>query len=328
MQDALADVRELVSESPAVGALAADTFRSGPGDSVRSVVEALRGRAGATPAWIAVCDGEQLMSLVAVSQLLMAGEARPIEQIDGASFMRVDASISAESAAWLATMTDAELVAVEDDAGRFQGIVPLSRFLPLLVHEHEEDIARLGGFLRGSRTARTASEEPIHRRVLHRAPWLLVGLLGTVAAAQIVRAFKVELEETVALAFFLPGIVYMADAVGTQTETLVIRGLSVGVPVRRILRLEVVTGVLIGGLLSLGIFPLALAITGDASLAFVVALSLLASAMCATVIAMTLPWAMNRLGLDPAFGSGPLATVLQDLVSILIYFGIAVALIS
>jgi magnesium transporter len=149
-----------------------------------------------------------------------------------------------------------------------------------------------------------------------------------VAAAQIVRVFKVELEETVALAFFLPGIVYMADAVGTQTETLVIRGLSVGVPVRRILRLEVVTGVLIGGLLSLGIFPLALAITGDASLAFVVALSLLASAMCATVIAMTLPWAMNRLGLDPAFGSGPLATVLQDLVSILIYFGIAVALIS
>jgi magnesium transporter len=315
MQDALTDARALAGEAPAVGALAADTFRARPGDSVATVVEALRGRAGSTPGWIAVCEGDELMSLVAASQLLMAGEARPIEQMDSVSFMRVEASVSAESAAWLATMTDAE-------------VVPLSRFLPLLVHEHEEDIARLGGFLRGSRTARTASEEPVHRRVMHRAPWLLLGLLGTGLAAQIVRAFEVELEETVALAFFLPGIVYMADAVGTQTETLVIRGLSVGVPIRRILRLEVVTGALIGGLLSLGILPLALAITGDATLAFVVALSLLASAMCATVIAMSLPWAMNRFGLDPAFGSGPLATVMQDLISILIYFGIAIALIS
>ena len=328
MQDALTDVRALASESPAVGALVADTIRARPGDSVASVVEALRGRAGATPGWIAVCEGDELTSLVAAPQLLMAGAARPIEQIDGAAFMRVEASSSAESAAWLATMTDAEVVAVEDDGGRFQGIVPLSRFLPLLVHEHEEDIARLGGFLRGSRTARTASEEPVHRRVMHRAPWLLLGLLGTGLAAQIVRSFEVELEETVALAFFLPGIVYMADAVGTQTETLVIRGLSVGVPIRRILRLEMVTGALIGALLSLGILPLALAITGDATLAFVVALSLLASAMCATVIAMSLPWAMCRFGLDPAFGSGPLATVMQDLISILIYFGIAIALIS
>jgi magnesium transporter len=328
MQDALTDARALAGEAPAVGALAADTFRARPGDSVATVVEALRGRAGSTPGWIAVCEGDELMSLVAASQLLMAGEARPIEQMDSVSFMRVEASVSAESAAWLATMTDAEVVVVEDEGGRFQGIVPLSRFLPLLVHEHEEDIARLGGFLRGSRTARTASEEPVHRRVMHRAPWLLLGLLGTGLAAQIVRAFEVELEETVALAFFLPGIVYMADAVGTQTETLVIRGLSVGVPIRRILRLEVVTGALIGGLLSLGILPLALAITGDATLAFVVALSLLASAMCATVIAMSLPWAMNRFGLDPAFGSGPLATVMQDLISILIYFGIAIALIS
>jgi len=324
----LSEVRALASESPDVGALAADAFRVRPGDSVTSVVEALRGRAGATPPWIAVCEGEALMSLVATAQLLVAGEARPIEQIDGASFMRVEASASAESAVWLATMTDAEVVAVEDEDGRFRGIVPLSSFLPLLVHEHEEDIARLGGFLRGSRTARTASEEPVHRRVMHRAPWLLLGLLGTVLAAQIIRTFKVELEETVALAFFLPGIVYMADAVGTQTVALVVRGLSVGVSVRRILRLELVTGVLIGGLLSLGMFPLALAMTGDATLALAVALSLMASAACATVIAMTLPWVMSSFGLDPAFGSGPLATVTQDLISILIYFGIAVALIS
>jgi magnesium transporter len=58
--------------------------------------------------------------------------------------------------------------------------------------------------------------------------------------------FESELEEQVLLAFFVPGIVYMADAVGTQTEALVIRGLSVGVSIRRIMQREFVTGVLVG----------------------------------------------------------------------------------
>jgi magnesium transporter len=60
-------------------------------------------------------------------------------------------------------------------------------------------------------------------------PWLFLGLLGAIIAADIVGAFERRLEEHVLLAFFIPGIVYLADAVGTQTEALVIRGLSVGV---------------------------------------------------------------------------------------------------
>jgi magnesium transporter len=322
------EFRALASESPDVGALVSQTFRAAPGDIVGDVVEALRREPARPPAWIAVCRDETFVAIVAAARLLTAEAATPIDQIEGASVVKVHESTEAESAVWLATMAGAELVVVEDEQDRFSGIVPLARFLPLLAHEHEEDIARLGGFLRGAHTARTASEEPVHRRVLHRAPWLVLGLLGAVLAAQIVRSFEEDLERTVALAFFLPGIVYMADAVGTQTETLVIRGLSVGVAVRRILRLEVVTGALVGALLSLAIFPLALAITGDARLSLAVALALMASASCATVVAMILPWLMDRYGADPAFGSGPLATVVQDLLSILIYFGIAAALIS
>jgi magnesium transporter len=143
-----------------------------------------------------------------------------------------------------------------------------------------------------------------------------------------VSAFEGELTDTVALAFFLPGIVYMADAVGTQTETLVIRGLSVGVSVGRILRLEYLTGAIIGTLLSIAIFPLALVVTDDTSIAAAVSLSLLASASVATVVAVTLPFVMQRLNLDPAFGSGPLATVIQDILSIAIYFSVAATLVG
>ena len=96
-------------------------------------------------------------------------------------------------------------------------------------------------------SARFASEEPVFRRFRHRLPWLLVGLAGALAAARIMGRFEDALAANVVLAFFLPGIVYMADAVGTQTEAVVVRGLSLArLPLRPILRLEVWTGLYIG----------------------------------------------------------------------------------
>jgi Mg/Co/Ni transporter MgtE len=77
-------------------------------------------------------------------------------------------------------------------------------------------------------------------------PWLLVGLLGALLAADIVGAYEQQLQANVMLAFFIPGIVYLADAVGTQTEALVIRGLSVGVSIGGVVRREVYTGLLVG----------------------------------------------------------------------------------
>ena len=165
------------------------------------------------------------------------------------------------------------------------------------------------------------------RRLWHRLPWLLVGLAGALAAAAIVSGFEEDLSRNVLLASFIPGIVYMADAVGTQTETVLIRGLSVGVPVGRVLVRELLTGLLVGAALA-GIFvPIGLAAWGDTEVIVAVGLALLAACSVATLVAMALPTLLRRLGVDPAFGSGPLATVVQDLLSILIYFAIAIAVV-
>jgi magnesium transporter len=95
-----------------------------------------------------------------------------------------------------------------------------------------------------------------------------------------------------------------------------------------VVRRELLTGLLVGIALALAFFPIAVWRWGAADIALAVALALLAACATATVVAMTLPWALYRLGRDPAFGSGPLATVIQDLLSILIYFTIAVALVD
>jgi magnesium transporter len=214
-------------------------------------------------------------------------------------------------------------LAVVDDAGRFVGLVTPFRMLGVLLHEHAEDLARLGGYLHDTETARTASAEPLPRRLRHRLPWLLLGLVGAMLAAVIVSAFEHDLNEQVALAFFIPGIVYMADAVGTQTETLVIRGLSCGVPIGAVARREVLTGLLIGVAIALLFLPFSLVVWGDSRVAITVSLALLASCSIATAVALALPSFLDRLGRDPAFGSGPLATVVQDLLSLVIYFGFA-----
>ena len=219
-------------------------------------------------------------------------------------------------------------LAVIDNGGLFVGFIPPDLLLAILLHEHDEDLARLGGFLRDSSMARSASEESIPKRFWHRVPWLLVGLLGALLAADIVGIFEQHLRANVMLAFFIPGIVYLADAVGTRTEALVIRGLSVGVPIGRVVRSEILTGLFVGLALALAFFPLGWWRWGDANMVVAVALAILAACATASAVALTLPWLLNRIGIDPAFGSGPLATVIQDLLSVIIYLLIATAILE
>jgi magnesium transporter len=236
--------------------------------------------------------------------------------------------VDQEIAAWRAVHHGESALALVDERGRFAGLIPPHRLLAVLLAEHEEDLSRLGGFLHATANARRASEEPVPRRFVHRLPWLLVGLAGALLSAEIVAGFEGMLREQVVLAFFVPGIVYLADAVGTQTETVVVRGLSVGVRLSAMIRRELLTGLGIGLALALSAYPLVQLRFGDGGIAGVVAAALFAACASATVAAMALPWLIDRFGEDPAFGSGPLATVIQDLLSIAIFFGIARAAIG
>jgi magnesium transporter len=155
----------------------------------------------------------------------------------------------------------------------------------------------------------------------------MLGVVGAFLAADIVAQFEAKLQESIALAFFLPGIVYLADAVGTQTETVIVRGLSVGVPIKQAVWRELLTGLIIGCVLALVTFPFIFWRWERQDVALGVSLSLFAACSTATIAAMMLPWLFDLLKLDPAFGSGPLATVIQDLLSILIYFVIMTSVV-
>ena len=275
---------------------------------------------------IPVSSGDRLVGIVPLERLLAARADASLATIMETP-VTVPVSFDQERIAFEAARTGSRSVVVIDDAGRFMRIVPPEQLIAVLSKEHDEDLARLGGFLARSGAARDAAEESVPRRLWHRLPWLALGLLGAMLSAGIVASFEEELERQVLLAFFVPAVVYMADAVGTQTETVVIRGMALGVSLRTIARRELGTGVIIGCLLAGAFFVFARLVWGDARIAAVVSISLLVSASIATLIAMSLPYALARLGRDPAFGSGPLATVIQDLLSIAAYFTVAEALL-
>lgn len=283
----------------------------------------LSGRQYDSVSHVVVCEGRRFLGIVRMEDLVAAAADRPISDLMDHEAPFVAPGTDQEVAAWHAVRNAESALSVVDEQGRFIGLIPPHRLLAVLLSEHEEDLSRLGGFTKSTAAAVTSSEEPVPRRLRHRLPWLLVGLCGALLAADIVGRFAQHIEQQIMLAFFIPGIVYLADAVGTQTETIVVRGLSLGIRMQRMIARELWVGLAIGVTLAAVAGPLVWWRWGSAEIALCVGLSVLAACSTATVAALTLPWILDRLHLDPAFGSGPLATVIQDLLSIAIYFAVA-----
>lgn len=299
-----------------------------PDDTAGTVRERLMGETFDTVADIAVCVGGRLVGIVGIERLLAAAPDIAVDRLMDHDPPVVAPNTDQEIAAWVMLEHGEGSLAVVDNDGMFLGLIAPKRILSVLMQEHEEDLSRFSGLLVTGNTARIASEERVARRLAHRLPWLAVGLLGAMMSAWLVGSSEEQLARTVQLAFFLPAIVYMADAVGTQTETLAVRGLSVGVPIRRFVAKEMIAGALIGCVVAALFFPFCYVVFDDVSVAVTVSLALFASCGVASAVALLLPWLLNRLHKDPAFGSGPLATVVQDLLSIAIYLALASVIVS
>jgi magnesium transporter len=161
-----------------------------------------------------------------------------------------------------------------------------------------------------------------------RLPWLFAGLIIGAMMTVFVSRFENILSSHLQLAFFIPFIVYISDAVGAQTEIIYVRNLKRGASnlttyVIKELLFGIITGLLFGVLV--GIF--AYIWLHSASVALTVGLSMAASISTATMLALVVPAILQRERTDPALGTAPLTTVIQDTISLMIYFFIASAII-
>lgn len=317
------DVPAAPSLRTAAERLVANVPRATREMSIGDLRASLAGRRFACATDIAVCEEGKLLGLLTAERLWEAAPDARAGDVMDPDPPTARLGEDQEQALWKAAHHGERSIGVVDRDGYFLGVVPPDVLLEVLLAEHHEDMARLSGVSARSMRVERALQEPMLARLGHRVPWLLVGLAGALLSADLVGAFQHEIEGAVMIAFFLPAVVYLADAVGTQTETLMVRGLSIGVPMGRSVAKELLTGPLIGLGLATVAYPVVLLRWGDPRLALVLSIALFAACSVATLVAVSLPWLLQRAGTDPAFGSGPLATVIQDLLSILIYLLVA-----
>jgi magnesium transporter len=273
-------------------------------------------------------DG-RFVDAIEIADLIAADGGKGIAEVtSGKSYPAVGLGTDREEAASIAIRSGISTLAVSDAEGRFVGAVPADALMSILRDEHLEDLHHMVGILGRSEAAKEALTGPLHRRAFFRMPWLLIGMVGSAAATAIMARFESALATHIAVAVFIPAIVYLADAVGTQSEAVAVRGLSLAdADLRPLLAGELGTGVLIGATLGALAFPLVWIGFGSAPLATTVALALATASSVATTTGFLLPWLFGRMGYDPALGSGPIGTVVQDVISLSIYFLIATLLI-
>src|SRR3989344_6136866 len=167
-------------------------------------------------------------------------------------------------------------------------------------------------------------KERISLLVERRIPWLIVGMIGGIAAAIFSSQFEEILARNLSLAYFIPVIVYMADAVGTQTEEVYIRNLGKEkIHFLKYLLKEIMLGLFLGVIFGICFGIFATIWFKSFSIALTVGIAVFASMAVAPAVSLMMPTILKKEHKDPALGSGPFTTILQDLISLSIYFLIA-----
>ena len=297
------------------------------GERAREVLERLATDKPSSIELVLVADAHgRLIGAAPLARLVALDGDDPIDKAVERDFPRVRPDTDQEHAASLALHHGVDALPVVDDEGCALGVMPAQALLQVLRREHVEDLHVLAGIRRETVQARHAIEDPPMRGARHRLPWLLVGLVGGAVATAAMATFEATLEKTVAVAFFVPALVYLADAIGTQTEAIAVRGLSLTrTGIGHLLSVELRTGMLIGVTLgALAFLPIWVAFD-NVRLAAAVSVSIFAAGSIAAAIGLGLPWLFARWGMDPAYGSGPVATVIQDILSIFVYFAVLLA---
>jgi len=271
---------------------------------------------------------EQLVGVVSLKELLRLPDYSPIRSAMTTQVVTARLHTDQERVAQLALTHNLKAIPVVDKTGKFMGVVPSDKILGVLNLEHTEDVMRFAGVRHkhevGSLATVLLASSPItHVRL--RLPWLILGLLGGILAAVVVGWFEATLAEQLILAAFIPAIVYMADAVGSQTQMLFIRALSVkhDLAVVPYLGRELLVNFILGVILSALSFGLSLFWLESMTLSLIIGVSIFLTVWGTVLIAIALPWFFHTHGKDPAIASGPLATVVRDIMSLCIYLAVA-----
>lgn len=281
--------------------------------------------------YIYVVDNENtLKGVLSVKELLSLDHPLKINKVMNSKPITATKNTEQEELVYLALSHALKAVPVVENGNRFLGIISHDDILRIFNQEVQEDIFHFGGIFHKVGDEYTSIRSSTSHMIRSRLPWLIVGVLGGIAAASLIAQFEDLLSSFIALASFIPVMVYMSDAAGTQSEALIIRSmaldpdLSMRFYIIREIKVAAVIA-LISGLLAGG---MAIITRQNPLLGAIIFFAMFLSIIASVIIATIAPLIFKKLNFDPAVATGPLATIVSDITTLAIYLGVALLLLG
>ncbi len=280
------------------------------------------------PFYLYVVD--EYNNLVGVSSLRQLVVVPPDTRLK--NFMTVDVfsvktNMDQEEVAKIVARYDILAVPVVDENNNLVGIVTVDDVIDIFRAEATEDILKMAGV--GEEFIETKS---VMRSTRIRLPWLFASCLGGILAFFIISEFETSLAKFAYLAAFIPVIMGMGGNIGTQSSTIVVRGLATGkINIRDlwpVVLKELTVGFILGVIYGILIGLVAQVQYSEFKLAMSVAFAVLSSMSVAALMGSMVPMIFARINIDPAVATGPLVTTSIDIISIYFYFTIATVLLG
>ena len=273
--------------------------------------------------------GGRLIDDVRIAEILLSPLDRRVADIHDSSFVALRATDDAALAVDIFKKYDRTTLPVIDSEEMLLGLVTIDDILDIVEAEATEDIQMIGGV---EALDDPYMEAPLLELFRKRAVWLVVLFLGEMLTATAMGFFEHELARAVVLALFIPLIISAGGNAGSQASTLIIRAMALGEVTLadwwRVMRREIASGLLLGGLLgTIGFLRIVIwsafsDVYGAHStlIAITVMVTVMGVVLWGTICGSMLPILLRRCGIDPATSSAPFVATLVDVTGLVIYF--------
>ncbi|WP_439646192.1 magnesium transporter [Mesobacillus selenatarsenatis] len=274
-----------------------------------------------------VDEDKRLAGVISLRDLIVSDDETMIGEVMNDRVVSVSVGEDQEEVARM--MRDYNFLAlpVVDFQNHLLGIITVDDIMDVMEEEASDDYSKLAGI---------ADLDTIDRNPLtaakKRLPWLIILLFLGMFTASLIGRFEDTLDKVAILAIFIPLIAGMAGNTGTQALAVAVRGIATGDLEKEskwnIILREAGTGLITGAVCGILITFVVYFWKGELFLGALVGISIFITLIIATLAGSLVPLLMHRLKIDPAVASGPFITTINDIISILIYFGIATAFMS
>lgn len=268
----------------------------------------------------AIDESDLLIGVVPVQKLLLARPGVKVHHIMNEDVISVGTKMDQEEVARLFKKYDLISIPVVDDGRKLVGRITIDDIVDVLEDEASEDAQKIAGI-----TDIDIQETSAFRITGSRLPWLAISFVGEIVSGILMYQFESTLAKALYVAFFVPLVMAIGGNVGNQSAVVIIRGLATGeiglLETGRRMRNELWVALLLGAVLAIAIYLVSWLWFKDANIGFVIALALIVVVISAALTGTILPFVLKKFNIDPAVATSPFITTSNDILGLLIYFG-------